>query len=92
LKRKNAFISGLATFISFVIIGMLPILPFLISDGIEAKKMSLLIALSMFLIIGIIKGYVTKENILKSGTETFLIGTVAALIAYGIGHRLSDIE
>lgn len=92
LKRKNAFISGLATFISFVIIGMLPILPFLISDGIEAKKMSLLIALSMFLLIGIIKGYVTKENILKSGTETFLIGTAAALIAYGIGHGLSDIK
>jgi vacuolar iron transporter family protein len=92
LKGKNAFISGLATFISFVIVGMLPILPFLFSDGIEAKKMSLMIALSMFLMIGLIKGYVTKGSLLRNGAETFLIGTAAALIAYGIGHSLSDVE
>lgn len=92
LKGKNAFISGLATFISFVIVGMLPILPFLISDGLEAKQMSLIIALSMFALIGIIKGYVTKESVLRSGIETFLIGTMAALLAYGIGHGLSEVE
>jgi VIT1/CCC1 family predicted Fe2+/Mn2+ transporter len=92
LKGKNAFISGLATFISFVIIGMLPILPFLFTDGVEAKKISLMFALFMFAIIGIIKGYVTRQNIVWSGIETFLIGTTAALLAYSIGHSLSDME
>ena len=87
LKGKEAFISGLATFISFVIIGMLPILPFLLKD--DAKNISLAVALTMFLIIGIIKGYYLKQNIIWSGLETFSIGSIAALISYGIGHYIS---
>jgi vacuolar iron transporter family protein len=85
LTNKNAVESGIVTFISFVVIGVLPILPFFLYSGYKAKKISLAIATILFALIGIIKGMILKQPILNKGIESLFIGLSAALISYFVG-------
>ena len=89
LKNKNAFISGLVTFISFIIIGIMPVVPFFMYDGNFAKQISLVIACIVFFTIGALKGKILKENILYGGLEVLSIGLTAAFISYFVGEYVS---
>jgi len=84
---------GTVTFISFIIIGSIPLIPYLLSFFSEAIKnivypLSIVMTFIAFFFIGSAKVYVTKKNWLISGLETLLVGGVAAIIAYGIGFFL----
>jgi vacuolar iron transporter family protein len=92
ITDKKAIESGIYTFISFVAIGILPILPFLFIKGDLAKKISLLIAIILFAVIGTIKGYVLKQPILKNSIESLFVGMSAALISYLVGLFLSKLH
>lgn len=85
LKEKDAVQSGLFTFVSFVIVGVMPILPFFFYKGLQAKKISLTIATILFAMIGFIKGYVLNQPVLGKSIETLFIGLSAALISYYVG-------
>ena len=91
LTKKDALTSGIATFLSFVVIGILPILPFLFYKGIVAKKISLIIATLLFAMIGIIKGYILNQSMLINGSRTLFIGLSAALISYSVGKFITNI-
>lgn len=91
LTNKDAFTSGIATFIAFVLIGVLPILPFLFYKGIVAKKISLIIATLLFAMIGIIKGYVLKQSVITNGARSLFIGLSAALISYSVGKFITHV-
>lgn len=59
--EKPAWVAGLITFLSFVIVGMMPILPFVfIRDRSTANKTALGVATLMFFMIGVIKGWVIE--------------------------------
>ena len=108
LLNKDALKSAIATFISFVVIGLMPLVPFIKStvdryskDKVDIKrekeeheyknKQSLIIALTIFFMIGIIKGYyLDKKRILYSGLESLLIGGSAAYISYIIGKLINE--
>jgi VIT1/CCC1 family predicted Fe2+/Mn2+ transporter len=92
LTNKKALYSGIYTFISFVLVGILPILPFFFYKGILAKKISLTIAIILFALIGIIKGYVLKQSIFEKGFESLIIGLSAALISYIVGILINKIH
>lgn len=82
---------GLATFLSFVIMGMIPIIPFMIPNKIlsfqNEKIISLILALIAFFSVGYIKGTVRKDlNPIGSGFQTFIIGLSAAIVAYTAGY------
>jgi len=87
---------GAVTYMSFILIGIIPLIPYLlsfISETIKASVYSLSIIMTFFafFFIGSAKVYVTGKNCLKSGLETLFIGGVAAIIAYGIGYLLSGL-
>jgi VIT1/CCC1 family predicted Fe2+/Mn2+ transporter len=44
-----------------------------------------------FIVIGILKSYVTETSYLKSVMETLLLGVLAALVAYFVGDVLQGI-
>ena len=114
LLNKDALKSAIATFLSFVIIGLLPLIPFINglfknTSAIKEKnskeenseetiertnknKQSLVIALIVFFMIGVIKGYyLENKNILSMGLESLVIGGSAAYISYSIGKYINGL-
>lgn len=79
--------SGFATFMAFVIIGLLPLAPFML-PGIEPETifpLSCGIAAITFFCIGAVKGAVLRQSVLLTGINTLIVGGIAALLAYLIG-------
>lgn len=84
---------GLVTFVSFVLVGSIPLMPYFASFFSEAAKgtafqLSIILTFIAFFLVGSAKIYVTGKNWLKSGLETLLVGGAAAIIAYAIGYLL----
>jgi len=93
LVGKTPMTSAFITFLSFVVIGMIPILPFIFIDDFDtAKIMSGLLSFISFFAIGFLKGYVVNENCFGSGIKTLILGMTASLIAYVIGNIISNVS
>jgi vacuolar iron transporter family protein len=92
-QNKTAFKTSVVTFISFVSIGIIPLIPFILALVIPmttAMQFGISIACTgiAFIIIGITRGVVTGKNKYLSMFQTLLIGGIAAVIAYGVGYGL----
>ncbi|PJC50267.1 MAG: hypothetical protein CO032_05640 [Nitrosopumilales archaeon CG_4_9_14_0_2_um_filter_34_16] len=94
---KNPLDSSLSTFFGFNIIGLIPLIPFMILITIEINSnydafmySTILVALAFFL-VGTIKGKIVKKSKIKSGLFTLIIGGIAAIMAYSIGYALNSI-
>ena len=82
--------AGLNTFTAFLLVGAMPLIPFLI-PGLEAGTRfaaSIGVTTLAFLSVGILKGMVLRANARRAGLETLLIGGIAAALAYAAGHLL----
>lgn len=80
------FHDGLATFIAFVIVGALPLVPFLIpSAAADAFQISAIATGVTFFVVGAARSMVTTLNPLTAGLEMLVVGGIASGIAYGIG-------
>ena len=76
--------AAMATFMAFLVAGMIPLLPFLASvEG--AFAVSAWMTMGVFFVIGALKSRWSLAPWWRSGLETTLIGGVAALIAYLVG-------
>ena len=84
--KQNAFIVAIITFLSFVIIGVFPLIPFLFRLKNPFFLSSVILSLLLFL-LGFIKDYK-----LIGGIETLFIGGIAAIIAYYTAKSISNIE
>jgi VIT1/CCC1 family predicted Fe2+/Mn2+ transporter len=89
--HKNSKTIGIATFLSFVLMGTIPIIPFMIPKRLisftHAKILSLILALLSFFTVGYIKGSVHEDvHPVHSGLQTFTIGLSAAIVAYIAGY------
>ncbi|MGV6804022.1 MAG: VIT1/CCC1 transporter family protein [Ruegeria sp.] len=72
------------TFGAFLVAGMIPLLPFLLSLP-HAFQTSVVVTLCVFFGIGALKSRWSLAPWWRSGAETLAIGGVAALIAYLVG-------
>jgi len=94
---KRPLDSSLSTFFGFNIIGLIPLIPFmiLITVGVDSNYdafmySTILVALAFFL-VGTIKGKIVKKSKIRSGLFTLIIGGIAAMLAYSIGYALNSI-
>jgi VIT1/CCC1 family predicted Fe2+/Mn2+ transporter len=76
--------TSLVTFISFVLVGCIPMIPYIFAQDNPFYKSTILTGLA-FISIGLIRGKITGQNKWRSAIETFLIGSTAAIIAYIVG-------
>lgn len=96
LYGAEAWKAALATFTSFVLIGIIPVFPFLWNYGFEDSFgqpfvwSSILTGLAFFG-IGTIKSRFVGKNWYSSGLETLLLGGGAAVLAYLAGILLKGI-
>ncbi len=83
--------SALRMFISFLIGGMLPILPFFFSSGLTALFIAIGISVSTSFTVGVIKSRMANTNKIVGGLEMAGLGTGIALLGYGIGSELANL-
>jgi len=90
LHGPSPAIAGLATFSVFMILGSMPLIPFLVPvfGGNELYLLSAAIAGLALFGIGYVKGIVLDMSPFKAGMETFLMGGGAAAIAFLFGYFL----
>lgn len=90
---KSSTKTALVTFGSFVLVGLVPLLPFIAKSlwrniDFDEFMISIIFTLAAFIIIGVVRGTVTGKSRTKSSIETVVIGGIAAAIAYIVGHLL----
>ncbi len=94
--ERKPLLSALATFLSFVVAGAVPLLVYLVGLFLPiAPQARFLISLGMSVLalfgLGAAKVLVTRLNPLRSGFEMLVVGGLAGAVAYGVGSLLKGI-
>lgn len=85
--------AGLTTFGAFLVVGFVPLLPFLL-PGLSPDatfRLSAFGAALAFFAVGAGKGLVLGRSALRAGAETLLTGGAAAMLAYLVGSWLRHV-
>ena len=94
-EQKSPVIMGAVTYVSFILVGLIPLLVYVwdyfnpVADNLFLWS-SVLTALG-FIIIGILKTYVTQTNVWRGVLETLVLGAIAALVSYYVGDVLEGL-
>ena len=75
---------GFVTFLTFTLVGILPLLPYILNVEPKFYLSAFVVGFTLFTIGGF-RGKVTKISWIRSGFEMLLVGGLAAMVAYGVG-------
>lgn len=94
-ETKSPFKMAGTTFISFIILGFIPLIAYVYDYLVPGKNINLFLVSSVlttlaFTFIGFLKSYVTQTNKLRGILETLLLGGIAAVLAYFVGDVLEQ--
>ena len=87
-RGENEIFTGLATFISFMIFGAVPLLPFMLQesgDPAVAFTYSIIGTASALILLGLLKWRVIGSAFAASLFEVVAVGGTAAVLAYFVG-------
>ncbi|HCK21740.1 MAG TPA: hypothetical protein DHW15_06140 [Bacteroidetes bacterium] len=94
-EAKSPLATGVATFLSFFAVGLLPLIIFVMAYWVNITGnlylIASLITLAGFIGIGYSKSYVTETGRLRAIGETVMLGVIAAALAYAVGDVLEKI-
>lgn len=81
-----------ATFLTFIIFGSVPLMPFIFPTFSREYlfKASMGLAAVAFVLLGALKGRILQRSMILSGIQTLVIGGIAAAMAYGVGALFHD--
>ncbi|MDA0375738.1 MAG: VIT1/CCC1 transporter family protein [bacterium] len=91
-STENPLLHGCMTFVSFVLFGAIPLIPYLI--GIERSNrftFAIWSTLAALIVLGLTRSIVTRERLLRGPIEIVSVGAIGAIFAYGIGVLLKDV-
>ena len=95
LTEKSPKTKGLVTYISFLLIGVIPLFIYVIDYLKPIGKHTFLYATITtafgFIIVGGLKSYINQKVIWKGIVETLLLGLLAALVSYYVGDLIKEI-
>lgn len=93
-EQKSPIAIGITTYISFILIGLIPlsiyVWDYFNTDQIDLFLWSTLLTALGFVLIGVLKSYVSHTNTFKSVFETLFLGAIAALVSYYVGDLLES--
>ena len=94
-ETKSPFMMGLVTYISFILIGLIPLAVYVINYFIPVSgnlfTWTSIFTTIAFILIGWLKSHVTETSTLKSVLETLTLGIIAATLAYFVGDILEKL-
>lgn len=83
---SNPLQDALATFLSFLFFGALPLVPYFLRDpDAVAFRWSILATFAALVLIGLLRWRVTSETVTRCVAETVAVGGICAVIAYLVG-------
>jgi VIT1/CCC1 family predicted Fe2+/Mn2+ transporter len=84
--NEHPALNGLATFVSFLIFGFVPLIPyFLLPAGQETFAISVMATGVALTTLGLLRWRVTTEGLWRCVGETVLVGGICAFVAFGVG-------
>ena len=94
-EQKSPLLMGAITYVSFISVGLIPLLVYVwdyFNPSINNPFLwSSVLTASGFIIIGILKTYVTQTNVWRGVLETLVLGAIAALVSYYVGDVLEGL-
>ncbi|MEM7189224.1 MAG: VIT1/CCC1 transporter family protein [Pseudomonadota bacterium] len=85
-RHEHPRIKGTVTFLSFLSFGVIPLIPYFLSEPTQETFIASATAtVSALILLGLLRWLVTGENLLKCIGETVLVGGISAIIAFGVG-------
>ena len=91
-KNTNAFNSGVVTFISFIVFGLIPLLTYLLIKNEKNYTITYISTILSLFLLGSFQSIYTLEEWYKSGLNVSIYGIVASLVSFNLGKYLSKIK
>ncbi|MGZ8782509.1 MAG: VIT1/CCC1 transporter family protein [Gaiellaceae bacterium] len=84
--RRDALRHGLATIIGFVVAGVLPLVAYIVPLAPDLRlPVAIALAGTALFVVGAARTFVTRRGLVLSGLEMLLVGSLAAVVAFGVG-------
>lgn len=95
-EHRSPLAKALATFLSFMVIGFIPLFTFVFSGFFNLNNqqlfwLSCLFTCMAFTLIGYVKSEINQTKKIKGIGETLFLGSSAAILAYALGYWLEAI-
>lgn len=88
LTTMNFITGGIIMLISYLLAGLVPVLPIMFFPLPEAGFVSVISAFAGLFVLGFVKGKIVKINRTRSGLEMLFVGGIAAAIGIAVGLLL----
>jgi VIT1/CCC1 family predicted Fe2+/Mn2+ transporter len=84
---ESPAIAGLMTFVSFIVFGTIPLIPYFLlpATAPETFRIAIGATAGALVALGLVRWRVTGEAPVRSVGETVLVGGLCALVAFGVG-------
>lgn len=94
LERKEPYAGrhGMATFLAFLVVGVVPLAAYLY-PGDPGGRLPVATALTLVALFGVgsLRTLVTHRGWIRSGLEMLVVGASAAVVAYGVGAFIAGL-
>ena len=94
-SNQSPLKNGLVSFLSFILLGLIPLLPYVIGAGINNASglfaASLGLSVVTLFLLGVVKTRFTGKNAVISGLETLFVGACVSSAAFLIGWALEPL-
>jgi VIT1/CCC1 family predicted Fe2+/Mn2+ transporter len=95
--RTRPIDTAITTFVAFNLVGLIPLLPFIVMfvagfaiiASFDAFTYSIILTGAAFFLIGGVKGRMVQKPLIRSGLSTLVIGGIAASVAFVVGYILN---
>lgn len=92
-SEASPVINGVTTYAAFILVGLVPLLAYTIDFVFDLNLSHLFLITSIltglaFVLIGVLKNRITKGGVVRSVSETVILGVIAAVFAYYLGDVL----
>jgi VIT1/CCC1 family predicted Fe2+/Mn2+ transporter len=84
-KKNSPFFDGIIMFFSYLLCGIIPLLPYILMPKSAAFATSIVSTLCALFILGIVSGKILKTSGMKNALRMLIIGGAAAALGIGVG-------
>jgi VIT1/CCC1 family predicted Fe2+/Mn2+ transporter len=93
VRDDNALAQGFITLFSFLVFGAIPLVPYLFMSGdTNLWMVSVAMTGASLVLLGVVRRYVTKMNLMKTVGQMVILGAAAAGVAYWTGDIVMKLQ